>query len=360
MPYLRLDTGHWPIGLSAVRFKEVSARCPDKSAQVDDDFAFALGKFARKQRLPNPGETPRHKQLQLVGLSLRIALGLVVALVGWNCGGAFSARATDQQSINGAAARLSSEVPFQLSAGFLILVEGRVGPMTPLKFILDTGATHTVVDGKLADELSLPRRKGKVLNFDKDLKVDWTNLPELQVGPILARNAPVMVGDLKQFSEFAEGIDAIIGMDLLRSSQSLIIDYRKMVLTFRTSDARGPWTPQDAQALTVQLSVQGQPVHLIIDTGLQSMLLYTDRLHKHMPGVKLTDRIAEVRQGRLRGEKALLSGILFGPDESQASVLLLSKAPDSLPTDIDGYLGLSILHAQIIQLDFASNKLRWQ
>ena len=298
-----------------------------------------------------------HKQLHLVGLSLRIALGLVVVLVSWNCGGAFSARATDQQSINGAAARLSSEVPFQLSAGFLILVEGRVGPITPRKFILDTGATHTVVDGKLADELSLPRRKGKVLNFDKDLKVDWTNLPELQVGPILARNVPVMVADLKRFSEFAEGVDAIVGMDLLRSSQSLIIDYRKMVLTFRTSD---PWKPRDAQALTVQLFVQGQPVQLIIDTGRQSMLLYTDRLHKHMPGVKLTDRIAEVRQGRLRGEKALLSGILFGPDESQASVLLLPKAPDSLPTDIDGYLGLSILHAQIIELNFASDKLRWQ
>ena len=45
MPY-RLDTDHWPIGLSSVRFKEVSARFPDKSAQVDDDFAFALGKFA--------------------------------------------------------------------------------------------------------------------------------------------------------------------------------------------------------------------------------------------------------------------------------------------------------------------------
>ena len=185
----------------------------------------------------------------------------------------------------------------------------------------------------------------------------WTNLPELQVGPIWARNVPVMVADLKRFSEFAEGVDAIVGMDLLRSSQSLIIDYRKMVLTFRTSDL---WKPQVAQALTVRLSVQGQPAQLIIDTGRQSMLLYTDRLHKHVPGVKLTDRIAEVREGRLRGEKALLSGILFGPDESQASVLLLPKAPDSLPADIDGYLGLSILHAQIIELNFASNKLRWQ
>ena len=310
-----------------------------------------------RQRLPDPSEAPGHKLLHLVGPSLRMALGLVITLVGSSCGGAFSARATARQSLNGATAPLSPEVPFKLSAGFLILVEGRVGPITPRKFILDTGATHTVVDGNLADELSLPRRKGKVLNFDKDLKVDCTNLPELQVGPILARNVPVMVADLKRFSEFAEGVDAIVGMDLLRSSQSLIIDYRKMVLTFRTSD---PWKPRDAQALTIRLSVQGQPAQLIIDTGRQSMLLYTDRLHKHMPGVKLTDRIAEVREGRLRGEKALLSGILFGPDESQASVLLLPKAPDSLPTDIDGYLGLSMLHAQIIELNFASNKLRWQ
>src|SRR5215472_1534107 len=37
------------IGLSSVRFKEVSARFPDKSAQVDDDFAFALGKFAQRE-----------------------------------------------------------------------------------------------------------------------------------------------------------------------------------------------------------------------------------------------------------------------------------------------------------------------
>jgi hypothetical protein len=40
------DAGERCGRVTVVRFKEVSARFPDKSAQVDDDFAFALGKFA--------------------------------------------------------------------------------------------------------------------------------------------------------------------------------------------------------------------------------------------------------------------------------------------------------------------------
>ena len=119
-------------------------------------------------------------------------------------------------------------IPFQLGSGFLIVIEGQIGPLTPLKFILDTGATHTMVDARIADKLSLPRHKGKVLNFDKGIKVDWTNLPELHLGPLAAHNFPVMVGDLKRISEFAEGVDAILGLDLLRTAQSIRIDYRRV------------------------------------------------------------------------------------------------------------------------------------
>ena len=41
-------------------------------------------------------------------------------------------------------------------------------------------------------------------------------------------------------------------------------------------------------------------------------------------------------------------------------MLLLQGAPSSLPADIDGYLGMNDLHAERIELDFASNTLRWQ
>jgi hypothetical protein len=37
-------------------------------------------------------------------------------------------------------------IVFQLRTGFLIVVDGKVGLLSGLKFILDTGTTHGVLD----------------------------------------------------------------------------------------------------------------------------------------------------------------------------------------------------------------------
>ena len=39
----------------------------------------------------------------------------------------------------------ASDLPFRLSSGYLIQVEGRIGDQTNLKFILDTGASISMV-----------------------------------------------------------------------------------------------------------------------------------------------------------------------------------------------------------------------
>jgi len=271
----------------------------------------------------------------------------------------YSQAAQAQQTLHPAVS-FENFVPFQLRCGFLIVVEGRVGSLAPLKFILDTGATRTVIDSKLAQKLSLSRRKGQLLNFDRSVKVDRTNLPELQLGSLTVRNLPVIVGDLKHLSGFAEGVDAIIGLDLLRASQSLLIDYQKGVVTFRTPSPDVLKDAKHAQVLTIQLPIQGQPVHLIVDTGLQGLLLYQDRVRRHLPELKLSGTISQAHVGRLTGQTATLAGIRVGSGELQSSALLLRHAPDSLPYDLDGYLGTEALHAQMIELDFASNTLRWQ
>jgi predicted aspartyl protease len=250
-------------------------------------------------------------------------------------------------------------IPFQLGSEFLIVLEGQIGPLTGLVFILDTGATHTMVDDSIADKLLLPRHKGKILNFDKRITVDWTNLPELHLGPLAAHDFPVMVGDLKRVSEFAKGADVILGLDFLRTAQSIRIDYRSRLVTIRTP-AEGSANFLNGNALIVLIPLQGRPARLIVDTGLQSLLLYKDRLRRHLPELELSGPISQAYAGRLKCESAVLTGIRLGADELQSSVLLLPRAPASLPGEIDGYIGTNLLHAQMIELNFASKTLRWQ
>ena len=251
-------------------------------------------------------------------------------------------------------------IPFQLDGGFLILVDGRIGSLAPLKFVLDTGTTHTVISRKIADRLIVPRHQGqgRVLNFDREVKLEWTRLPELQLGPVVARDIRVLVGDLRQLSELAERVDAIIGLDVLRSSQSMTIDYLRNLVTFKFLDCRHV-DSRSPVALTVVVPTQGQPVRLIVDTGLKGSLLYQDRIRNRLPQLKLNANL-EVFAGQLKGRAATLSGIELGTDMQQSSLLLLERAPNSLPSDIDGYLGMSALHARVIELDFASNTLRWR
>ena len=95
-------------------------------------------------------------------------------------------------------------IPFQPRGGFLIVVDGKLGPLSGLKFALDTGATHSVLDVKLADKLSLSRQNATVLNFDRRLKVGWSNVPELQIGALRVRNLRMMVAALGDSPEFAD------------------------------------------------------------------------------------------------------------------------------------------------------------
>lgn len=273
---------------------------------------------------------------------------------------ALGSQTIQAQQSDGVLTTVQETVPFQLGKGFLILVEGRIGPLQGLRFVLDTGATRTLVDKKVAERLSLHYRHGKVLNYDRYAEIELANIPELQLGPLLVRNVEVMVGDLKQFSEFVEGVDAVIGLDLLRINRSLQIDYDARKVTFTSAGRCDPVKPRTPQAFMVRLPVQGQTIVLVMDTGRQGMLLYADRLRKHAPQLNFTNTVGQAHEGRLAGQKAMLSGVRLGDDDLQVSVFLIDGAPNSLPANIDGYLGTSVLNARIVEVDFEANRLRWE
>src|ERR1700756_6052368 len=76
---------------------------------------------------------------------------------------------------------IRGEVPFKLFGGYLVAVEGRIGDHNKLKFVLDTGVTHSVIGRKLAERLSGPRsQSGKVLSLDKQIRAKWVEVPEIE------------------------------------------------------------------------------------------------------------------------------------------------------------------------------------
>src|SRR5262245_10849156 len=148
-----------------------------------------------------------------------------------------AARAEVSQSSELRMESADDSIPFQLRGGFLIVVDVKVGPLSGLKFILDTGTTHSVLDTRTADKLSLLRQSATVLNFNRQLKIGWSNVPEFQIGSLHVHNLRMMVTSLRESSEFADAIDGVVGLDVLRLYKSIRINFEDQLLTLARGQA---------------------------------------------------------------------------------------------------------------------------
>src|SRR5579862_603574 len=118
----------------------------------------------------------------------------------------------------------NDELTFELVSGYLVIVDGSIGPLQGLRFVLDTGATHTAVSNKIADQLELQCVTGNVFNFDKVVNTDWAVIPAVQVRPIRASQVPAMITNLDYFKSLGTHVDAVLGLDLLRQ-KNFSIDF---------------------------------------------------------------------------------------------------------------------------------------
>jgi predicted aspartyl protease len=254
-----------------------------------------------------------------------------------------------------------SELPFHLSSGYLIQIEGRIGTQLNLKFILDTGASITIVDQKIADKLKVDRRPAQSFNFDRKLKWDSATLPELQFGPVHATSIAVFVGRLVEYSEFAKNADAVIGMDLLKFA-NFSVDFDSRKITFHPSMQKVSVVAGDPLLLCpiLEVQVQGHPVRLIVDSGLAGIVLYEERLRKQVPGLRTFGHPVDTTIGdRVQAKQATIPDVLFAKTNRDVSVLLVaSPAPEMLP-GIDGIIGITALQAHHVSFDFAGKTLTW-
>jgi predicted aspartyl protease len=256
-------------------------------------------------------------------------------------------------------------IAFRLYGGYLIVVEGEIGDKKGLKFGLDTGITHTTIDRRIANALTASEKGlqgGKVVNFDRVIKAEWTELTDLTFGPIEVRNLSVMIGDLRYLETTGTHVDAMIGLDVL-SRRNFSIDYEHRKLSW------GPSEPapnelamnQEGQCWTIDMTVGGRTLRAVVDTGAPGVVFYEDRLVNRGIDFHVGNEIVGVSAGgHIRSRMAVLPRLQVGRrDLDRTVVLTRSPGVDSLP-GIAGFWGPSSLRAKTVQLDFERKTLSWQ
>lgn len=135
-------------------------------------------------------------------------------------------------------------VPFKYASNRGMRVQVMVGSVRATALI-DTGAQATV--GNLALRQALARRHDPrdvfdetVVGVTEDIQhAARVRVPSISAGKLLVHNASIMFSDLQIFEywQLTEQPALLIGMDVLGIVDSLVIDYRRNELLFRTAPA---------------------------------------------------------------------------------------------------------------------------
>jgi hypothetical protein len=102
------------------------------------------------------------------------------------------------------------QLPIQLYRDYLVVVEGSIGTLEKLTFIIDTGAYPSMVDQRISTALGLSERGGTVGLVNHNAQTKLAIVPVIAVGPARAESIPVLVQDLSSFEKtLGRRIDAI-------------------------------------------------------------------------------------------------------------------------------------------------------
>jgi predicted aspartyl protease len=161
-----------------------------------------------------------------------------------------------------------------------VVVEGSIGTLEKLTFIIDTGTYPSIVDQRIATTLGLSERAGKAVLVGQSVQAKLATLPFVGVGPDRIESVPALVQDLSSLEKtLGRRIDAIVGLDVL-GKNSFSINYKTKRLRFGAVErSRSTVSFETGQPLiTVEARLHDRPVRLLVDTGAAALLLFQSRL----------------------------------------------------------------------------------
>ncbi len=248
-------------------------------------------------------------------------------------------------------------VHFDLYRDYLIVVRGSAGPLKGLNFLLDTGASPTVLDRRVAEKLHLDQLPASIAVVGGSVEAAQATAPTLEVGPARRDNFHVLVEDLSFFQKaLPVRIDAVVGLDLLGQS-AFEIDYTARQILFGPVPLLSNSLPLRLQAglPIVEAEVNHLSAHLMVDTGASSLILFEPSTPRPM-------RVSEVRPtpgtiGEFDRKQVWLPSLKLGEAEFGKEPAFLVRSRSDGAQDFDGLMSPAALGITKLAIDLGRGLL---
>jgi predicted aspartyl protease len=255
-------------------------------------------------------------------------------------------------------------ISFKLQRGFAIVVRGSIGSAKNLNFLIDTGASPSVVDYRIARKLRLAASSGQLSTFTQRVAVDQAIAADVRLGPFRAGELRVLVHDLSVLEEtLGVRVDAMVGYDFLKQGP-FTIDYVSRTILFGPIDPRLETIPYVAELpyVVVLMRVRDAELPLLVDTGAHDLIVFEDGLKdigtRSLGG---SDSTWTNLGGTTRVKPLDLSRSFLGAMPwSDRGAFLLQNSHSSNSTGFKGLLGVAALQTARVGFDPVRRLFAWE
>ena len=245
-------------------------------------------------------------------------------------------------------------VHFDLYRDYLIVVRGSAGPLKGLNFLLDTGASPTVLDRRVAEKLHLDQLPASIAVVGGSVQAGQATLPSLEFGPARRDNFHVLIEDLSFFQKaFPVRVDAVVGLDVL-GQLPFEIDYTAREIRFGTVPALASSLPLRLRAglPVIDAQLNHLSVHLLLDTGASSLVLF----ESSTPRPASPMRVSEVQRapgtiGEFDRKQVWLASLRLGDTEFGKEPAFLVRNGTDGTRDFDGLISPAALGITKMAID---------
>lgn len=259
---------------------------------------------------------------------------------------------------------VTNKIRFKLYEKYLIVVQGSLGQLKKKNLLVDTGTNPTIVDQSIAKQLQLEPLTGgpdTMPVITGNVRAQSSVLPVIDVGPIHQEDIRVVVQDLSPFTKMVgTRIDALVGLDVLGHS-SFRIDYGRKEIVFGPMEVTGSTVRFESGPpfVTVPITIENQPLKILVDTGTSGLLLFARQLGAWQGGLA---RVGIASTAGLGGPTYLpvveVSESRMGEHELGVREVYLSNRPECC--SFDGLMGISSARMKQIAFDFEHGLFSWQ